>query len=202
MISGLLFFVNKDTYYLLNKEDGILENVTAFTLLICSLLLFLRFIKVRSTKKTPWIVFNLLMIVGLFFGFGEEISWGQRIFNVESGEFFNQNNLQNETNLHNLQVNGYKINKIIFSYGFSLVFGLYFLTSWWLYNKKEWAKNLIDLFGVPIPQLIQSAIFLGLTIIIALIPDGKIWEVWECLFVITFLWILLEPFNKKEKLIQ
>ena len=31
----------------------------------------------------------------------EEISWGQRIFKIESPEFFIQNNFQRELNLHN-----------------------------------------------------------------------------------------------------
>lgn len=31
----------------------------------------------------------------------EEISWGQRIFDVESSEFFLEHNMQNEINLHN-----------------------------------------------------------------------------------------------------
>ncbi|MCZ7674723.1 MAG: hypothetical protein M5U35_00845 [Roseovarius sp.] len=39
-----------------------------------------------------------------FFGAGEEMSWGQRIFGWESGEYFQQHNFQGETNLHNLVV--------------------------------------------------------------------------------------------------
>ena len=55
------------------------------------------------------------MIIGLFFGAGEEISWGQRIFHIESSKFFNENNSQKETNLHNMIVDGVKLNKLIFS---------------------------------------------------------------------------------------
>ena len=33
--------------------------------------------------------------VAFFFGFGEEISWGQRIFDIESPFFFSENNQKN-----------------------------------------------------------------------------------------------------------
>ena len=42
------------------------------------------------------------MALIFIFGAGEEISWGQRIFNVESSEYFLENNAQGETNLHNM----------------------------------------------------------------------------------------------------
>lgn len=44
---------------------------------------------------------SLLGAFGMFFLAGEEISWGQRIFGFESSYFQNQN-YQGETNLHNL----------------------------------------------------------------------------------------------------
>lgn len=40
--------------------------------------------------------------VGMIFIGGEEISWGQRLFNFQTSEFFFLRNYQNETNLHNL----------------------------------------------------------------------------------------------------
>ena len=58
------------------KEDGLIEYLTALLLLaIC-----------------------ILLALGLFFGFGEEISWGQRIFEVTANGFFREYNLQGETN--------------------------------------------------------------------------------------------------------
>jgi hypothetical protein len=44
--------------------------------------------------------FALLALAG-FYTFMEEISWGQRLFAIESPEFFAVNNVQGETNLHN-----------------------------------------------------------------------------------------------------
>jgi len=134
---SFIFYIQIDIYRDLVKEDGVVEYATAFSLLLLSILLLFRLVNKWKSKKTAWIIFNLFMILGLFFGFGEEISWGQRIFSVEPGDFFAQNNLQGETNLHNLSINGVKINKIIFSYGFTLIFGVYFLFSLILFKKKN-----------------------------------------------------------------
>lgn len=200
-IIGLTFFIANDFYNSLVVEDGIIENITALTLLSISLLFLFRLITNKESKSKAWIFFNIIIIVGSFFGFGEEISWGQRIFSIESGEFFSQYNLQNETNLHNLKINNVKINQLIFSYGFVLVFGFYFIFSLFVYKKNQWFKNLVDNFGVPIPKLRHTIFMLVLTAIIMIIPDLEKWELWESVFVLLILLVFLEPFNTKEKLI-
>ena len=53
----------------------------------------------KSTKRN--IFFALLGIIFLI-AFGEEVSWGQRIFNWDTPEGFKDLNAQKETNLHNL----------------------------------------------------------------------------------------------------
>lgn len=198
-LSSLSYFVNKDWYELLIKEDGGLENITAYGMLVASVLLLIRLIKVFKEKNKLWVTLNILMILGLFFGFGEEISWGQRILEVESSEFFSQNNAQNETNLHNLKVGDVKVNKI-FSLVLTSVFGIYFLFTLWIYKKTTFLKKIIDDFGIPIPTLQQSLWFVIATLIIVAVPNSKKWEIWECVFVLTFLWILIAPYNGNEKL--
>lgn len=198
-ISSLSYFVNIEFYNLLIEEDGALENITAYGMLVGSLLLLVRFIRVYKTKNKLWIILNILMILGLIFGFGEEISWGQRILEVESSEFFSQNNAQNETNLHNLKVGDVKVNKI-FSLILTSVFGIYFLFVLLIYKKSTFLRKLLDDFGVPLPTVAQSIWFIAATIIIVAIPNSKKWEIWECIFVLTFLWILIAPYNIKEKL--
>lgn len=201
ILTGSSFFYANDFYNTLVVEDGIIENITAITLLLISILFLYRLIKTRGTKSTPWLIFNTLIIFGSFFGFGEEISWGQRIFSIESGEFFSEYNLQNETNLHNLKINGIKINKLIFSYGFVLLFGFYLLLSPFTYKKNQWFKNQADRFGVPIPKLNHTGLSIILTTLIMLVPDQKKWELWESIFVLIMLLIFLNPLNTNEKLI-
>jgi len=201
IISILSYYLDISIYRRIIREDGILEYLSAFILLAGSVLLFVRFLKVFRQKKGAWIFFNIIMILGLFFAFGEEISWGQRIFSIESSDFFKEKNLQSETNLHNLEIGGVKINRIIFSYGLTAVFGIYFVLFLLLYKSWAFFKKLVDMFGVPVPMIHQSALILGSTVLITIIPDSKIWEIWECIFALTFLLVLLKPHNIQEKVL-
>lgn len=88
--------------YDLTLEDGIFENLTAVFYVTGSLFCFTGFI--RNRRRGPWPArYFLLGWAALLFFLGmEEISWGQRVFGVETPEFLASRNLQNETNLHNL----------------------------------------------------------------------------------------------------
>ena len=78
-------------------EDSLLEWGTAILAFIASVLFFC-----SGTIGSPFAF--LLCIAWLIFAL-EEISWGQRIFDFESAQFFMTYNLQQETNLHNLFLN-------------------------------------------------------------------------------------------------
>ena len=47
-------------------------------------------------------VLYCILASGLFFTAGEEISWGQRLFQFVAPAYFRSHNIQNETNIHNL----------------------------------------------------------------------------------------------------
>jgi len=90
-----------ETYLNFVKEDGIVEYTTTLVLFLSfvfSLVIAQNFIKVKNKIFASFYI--LLSIAFLFAGF-EEISWGQRIFDLETTEFFSEN-IQNETNFHNL----------------------------------------------------------------------------------------------------
>lgn len=92
----------------LTEEDGLFENVGAFFFLSTSLIFLSSFFRQSDSQyflfKQVERNYSLLVVAILFFFiFGEEISWGQRIFNIEAGDFFKEKNIQNETNLHNLK---------------------------------------------------------------------------------------------------
>ena len=128
VVIGIYFFyTNKDFYAYLVQEDGFFENLTSIFLFLSSFYLFYFFISNIKLKSIWWKMGIIIMIIGLFFGAGEEISWGQRIFHIESSKFFNENNSQKETNLHNMIVDGVKLNKLIFSNLLSIIFSIYFL---------------------------------------------------------------------------
>ncbi len=55
---------------------------------------------IRSGNRSKW--FFLIFGVGCFLFALEEISWGQRIFGLESTKFFVENSDQQEINVHNV----------------------------------------------------------------------------------------------------
>ena len=126
-------------------------------------------------------------------------SWGQRIFHIESSKFFNENNSQKETNLHNMIVDGVKLNKLIFSNLLSIIFSIYFLILPILWRKNNFIKKTINQFGIPIANNYQVIIFMISSLIIILsISNERKWEIWEYTFALTMFLIVLNPLNKKE----
>lgn len=199
VIAASTFFYADSIYHAMVAEDGLFEYLTALILLAISVFSLVRVLKTGKSRNVYWLVFNMLIIIGAFFGFGEEVSWGQRIFSIDSGDFFIQNNLQNETNLHNLEVGGVNLNKL-FSSGLVVVFGTYFILTQFLYKRIPFIKNLIDLFGVQIPRIKHSILMLACTGFVLLIPELRIWELWEAIFVALLLLVFIDPVNEKEKL--
>ena len=61
-------------------------------------------------------------------------------------------------------------------------------------------KKYVDKHGVPLPKNKQVIAFVLVTLLILTIPEEDKWELWEYLFVVTFLSILTEPYNSDEKL--
>lgn len=106
--AAILITFHADPAILYNQihEDGLVEYLSAFFLMLASVtMLTLAYYYMRS-KATLFKPLAALFIASVFFIMCmEEISWGQRIIGVDSPEFFVSNNMQNETNLHNLHTN-------------------------------------------------------------------------------------------------
>src|SRR5215210_1920225 len=85
------------------KDERPLEGVGAIGLLLASIFSFLLWRRERRMGGPRWRTLSYLGLAILFFvAFGEEISWGQRIFGIETPESLEGLNDQGETNLHNL----------------------------------------------------------------------------------------------------
>jgi hypothetical protein len=179
-------------------EDGFVEN-SQFVLLLCSsLLLFYYFFKYFKHKNGYWKLGILVMAIAFFFASGEEISWGQRIFHVQSSEYFIEHNAQHETNLHNMVVDGEKVNKLIFSQLLTVMLAIYLLILPVLYRKVPSIKKLANMFAVPIVKWHHTIAFLIATVLIMFINSKKKWELYELAFAVIFFLIFLNPLNKKE----
>jgi hypothetical protein len=109
----------KRTYYLevilvllLLCFNFFVETGEAVFYFFSACLLFYLFIKSKSGNnmyifKTKRNLFYLLCGLLFIFCAGEEISWGQRIFNIASPQYFYESNYQQEINFHNLPLFGF-----------------------------------------------------------------------------------------------
>ncbi len=178
-----------------SAEDGIVEYLTAVMLFSVSMLCCVRFFKLWRFTSVGWKMGVLGFALLFFFATGEEISWGQRIFNIESGDFFVNNNAQGETNLHNLVVDGKKVNKIIFSQLLMVIMALYLIVIPLLYRKNAWLKKLMDRFAVPVVRWHHTLAFITATLLILVHTSGRKWETYELAFGVIFFLIFLHPLN-------
>ncbi len=114
--SLLLLWLDPRVAARLGIEDGPVENISALLLLAAAVTFvahgvqFLR--RDGGYGRAAALSFACALLLIVFAG--EEISWGQRIFGVQPGEFMQQHNWQGEINLHNLQTDVFNI---AFHYG-------------------------------------------------------------------------------------
>jgi hypothetical protein len=151
-----------DTIIFFGHEDGLFEWLTSLLYFTSFVLLFRTFLVNRN-------IFLLLLALVMFFGAGEEISWGQRVFGFATPEKIDSVNAQHEFNVHNLVVfNGRDmkgVNKqgwqkltemdLLFKI-FTTCFGaiLPFCT-----RKSGFVSGLTRRFKVPVPPLVLGIFF-------------------------------------------
>lgn len=105
LLFSFLFMNFTSTYDLLSHEDQLAEYLSALFLFISSLF-FLKavFYLFRNKKSSNPILFILFSVCSILFflAAGEEISWGQRLFNIPTPDYLMAINDQNELNFHNI----------------------------------------------------------------------------------------------------
>lgn len=199
LLGVYIYFTDLPRFGILVEEDGFYENLTSLFLFITSFTLFAKFFKYQRYYSWTWKAGVLLMAVSMFFGGGEEISWGQRIFNIQSSEFFRENNAQAETNLHNMVVDGVKLNKLIFSNLMSICFGIYFLVLPLAWRRSPKIRALLDRFGISVPRAAHIVLFLIITALVLIpIHHQRKWEIWEYAFALIMFLIVYNPWNFRE----
>jgi len=191
-------FVGKEEFLNYVREDGPVEYPTAFFLFFSSLVCLYRVFQYRKLKKPLWILTWAVLVLLFFFAAGEEISWGQRIFGIESGSFFMNHNKQAEMNFHNLVVEGQSLNVWIFSRLMFVVLIVYFIFARFLVRKISSIRNLINKFRVPLPRNQHIIIMLAATLMILLIQLSKESELHELSFAFIFFLIFLNPYRIDE----
>ncbi len=186
------FFTNR---YMM--EDGEIEYGTVVLLLASCGIVAYRWWVMGSQRTFRFTLITLIIIAAFFFVAGEELSWGQRIFGLETTEYFKENNDQQELNLHNLVVGDVKINKLIFGVILTTAIMVYMVLIPFLYHRVTAVRTFLDTWYIPIPRLRHSLLYLAITLIISLIPASKNWELLEFESVLIFLLILWTPVNRQ-----
>jgi hypothetical protein len=105
----MLLLLDEQTIGLLATEDGVIEWAGALGFLATALLFLVKFWKDKLGNdlvlfKTKKNLFYLLFGILFLFGFGEEISWGQRVLALETPQALQTINTQGEINIHNLRI--------------------------------------------------------------------------------------------------
>ena len=186
-------FKGYDAFQEYIREDGVVEYLTTFFLIFCSLVGIYRIFHYRKMKKPLWILTWALLALLFFFAAGEEISWGQRLTGVQSSEFFLQHNIQGETNIHNLVVEGKNLNIIIFSRLMFLCLFIYFVLSRLLVWKIPFIHNLVEKFNLPLPRIQHIMLMLASNSLVILIDITRQSELHELSFGFIFFMIFMNP---------
>lgn len=137
-------FLDDAMLRMINREDGVIEYATALIFFFCSILSLL--LSFKLPRETSLVIILRLFSAVFFLMAGEEISWGQRIFEVETLEVMKQINVQGENNIHNLF--GYFADHVFIAGFFIYGFILPVLTS-----RIFFLRKLFDFVGLPIASI-------------------------------------------------
>ena len=205
LFAVFLSIVNHDAFrYQLVTEDGFTETVTALSLFLVMLVCAYRLVKLRHHRSLTFLGMTGFIALAGLFGAGEEISWGQRIFDWETPAYFLEHNKQEETGLHNLviEINDKKIsiNKVIFGTGLALAMLVYLFIMTPLYRRHRSFggpfARFIHQLAIPMPRNYQV---IGYLVVVAcaelLIDSSKRGEMTEFAGSIIFLLNVAYPDN-------
>lgn len=214
---SVYLYLNADTVARLGSEDNLFEWLTAIAFLLSSgLFLFIFF---RARKNLFYLIFSFT----LFIGFGEEISWGQRVIGFDTPEKMKQANVQNEFNIHNIEALNTKDMEGVSKKGIGRLFEVNFMFKVFtifigallpfavFHNRK--VSTAAKYMKIPVPPLSLTIFFsvnwLVFKIILDIfLPTGKLFqyydtdtEIFEFISACIILVISLFFYNYRKKLI-
>lgn len=197
MIVGIVAALENKTWFEQKYvvEDGFIEDLTLIPLAIIVLACIYYLIKLTRKKNVWFFLTYLLIALGSFFVLGEEISWGQRIFHFKTSEYFQKHNSQDEENIHNLVLDGEKLNKIIFTDAVIAGAVIYLVIFPLIYTRNKNFSNFINRGAIPLPtlyQVIGCILVFGLSFLTFDSKGAELLEFGGCSM---FMLIVLYPLN-------
>ncbi len=200
LIASIILAFGNPTFFwgVFAAEDGPVEYGTALFLLVASIILAAHAVSLWRGGRHGAALLTAVYALIFFMAAGEEVSWGQRIIGWESGEFFQQNNKQEETNLHNLMIGDVHLTKSLFGPVLTVCILLYLVGLPLIYPRGGRIAALADRMAVPVPWLKHAAIALAASVIIAVLDVSRKWEVYELIFSMLIVSIVLLPQNPRK----
>ncbi|MCA1337715.1 hypothetical protein [Pseudooceanicola marinus] len=188
---------NPDLFeFVLMREDGPYEYLTALFLVVAGVLLVWRASQLRGQGLRALAVLTVFYALLFFFVAGEEISWGQRIFGWVSGDFFVENNFQEETNLHNMMVGDTQLATSLFGSWLTVVLLLYLVVLPLLYPFANWVRRFCEILAVPVPRPRHAVLAIAASIALLMCGEAnRRFELYEFAFGVMATLIFLEPRN-------
>lgn len=129
-----LILIDYEGLWDLIKEDGLMEYIEVLFYGIASSIFFYLCLKIVPQKDYPTLgkIFYIGFFLLFFLVMMEELSWGQRLFNINTPENMKEINFQDETNVHNIGGTFQPFFRIVmglFLFIFTLMFPILNLTS-------------------------------------------------------------------------
>lgn len=189
MLGGQVF--EPGQLHLINREDGLIETLSAALLLLASALSLRTALSLRGMPSRR--IMHLFLALLFFAMCGEEISWGQRYLGIDTPEAMKEINVQAEINLHNMF--GY-----LFDHLFILLFFLWGCAVPVLYRVSGFMRQLCNAIGLPVPSAGLAIAMLIATLVqdqtVYLVSDGlyglRIAELRELFSAMAFLLLMVE----------
>ena len=150
--------INHPIAYIWATYEDLLGEWAQFYLFLFALIYSVR----NSIISSQFRLFFIILAIACFYVIMEEISWGQRIFGWEAADFFKKNNLQGETNLHNMLTGPYStVLKHSLEYMLAISLSAYGLC-YPLAIKYQWKIALwLENTGLPAPPLYLAPFFVA-----------------------------------------
>jgi len=180
----------------INLEDGLLETLSAVILLIAAVVALIVAVRLRRTGYTGYRWMHGFLALLFFAMAGEEISWGQRYIGFETAAVFQELNVQNETNVHNMfgYIADHMFVLLVFVWGCIVPF---------VYVHFRFFRQVLTSLGLPIPCAGLAVGMLLITLMQEQITNPLLGQVYnlrvpelrEFLSAIAFLFLMLDSFR-------
>ena len=183
-----------------NQEDHFIEYAQCLLLLVLSYICMRRAWLLLHQRGRVFSLFCIFYGAMFLIVAGEEISWGQRLMNIETPPLFMQNNRQQELNIHNLKVGSNQIADFIYI-TVEFFLAVYLLMIPFLYKLNNSASMLVNSMALPIPKryvisVIIVALFISEMIIDRWLVPQEGDELTEFCVMYCIMLIFLFPINR------